>query len=298
MNTATRTAASATALAVFASAAPAQTTYAIDESQSQLTIVGGDITIQGAVTFPIAELEPGSFTAPLSGAVDANVTAGAIAILDTTRVNAVDHTAYLPGTIDDPATPAPGSFAVLYPTAPALGFDFASVTRDLTFAVEDAISAPLGPGGDFTIGDQTWTIVSGVSDLSAGNPPQSDLTTVAPVDNDPADPGTLAVVGDTETLTIPVRFTLNIVGNLTNINLDFEGTVVATRPIAVNDCPADFNNDGQVDGDDFGIFGSAFGSSVGDASFDPAADFTGDGVIDGADFGVFGAQFGRSDCLD
>jgi hypothetical protein len=65
-----------------------------------------------------------------------------------------------------------------------------------------------------------------------------------------------------------------------------------------NACPADFNNDGTVDGADFGIFGAAFGSTAGDADYNPAADFNNDGTIDGADFGAFGAQFGRTDCLD
>ena len=65
-----------------------------------------------------------------------------------------------------------------------------------------------------------------------------------------------------------------------------------------NDCPADFNNDGVVDGADFGAFGAAFGSISGNLEFDPDADFNDDGLIDGADFGAFGAQFGRSDCLD
>ncbi len=61
-------------------------------------------------------------------------------------------------------------------------------------------------------------------------------------------------------------------------------------------CPADFNGDGTVDGADFGTFGAAFGSSAGDADFNPDADFNNDGTIDGADFGTFGAQFGSSGC--
>jgi hypothetical protein len=63
-----------------------------------------------------------------------------------------------------------------------------------------------------------------------------------------------------------------------------------------NPCPADFDNDGIIDGADFGTFGAAFGSMAGDPSYLPEADLNGDGSIDGADFGVFGAQFGRTDC--
>jgi hypothetical protein len=67
---------------------------------------------------------------------------------------------------------------------------------------------------------------------------------------------------------------------------------------ADNACTFDFNNDGQVDGADFGTFGAAFGSVAGDASYLAQADSNNDGQIDGADFGAFGAEFGRTDCLD
>ncbi len=73
-----------------------------------------------------------------------------------------------------------------------------------------------------------------------------------------------------------------------------------SKPVIVEGvgCPADFNDDGQVDGADFGFFGAAFGSDAGEQSYDPRADFNNDGTIDGADFGAFGAQFGRTDCVD
>ena len=57
---------------------------------------------------------------------------------------------------------------------------------------------------------------------------------------------------------------------------------------------ADFNNDGQIDGADFGVFGAAFGAMTGDPAYLAAADFNGDGRIDGADFGTFGAAFGSA----
>ena len=69
-------------------------------------------------------------------------------------------------------------------------------------------------------------------------------------------------------------------------------------PEVVNACSADFNDDGVVDGADFGQFGAAFGAAANTPEFNPAADFNTDGVIDGADFGVLGGQFGRMDCLD
>ncbi|MEM1424763.1 MAG: hypothetical protein AAGH64_12275 [Planctomycetota bacterium] len=65
-----------------------------------------------------------------------------------------------------------------------------------------------------------------------------------------------------------------------------------------NACVGDFDNDGDVDLGDFGVFGAAFGSVSGDMNYDPAADFDKDGDVDLGDFGVFGAEFGRTDCLD
>ncbi|GAB4556052.1 MAG: hypothetical protein Tsb0013_18850 [Phycisphaerales bacterium] len=57
-------------------------------------------------------------------------------------------------------------------------------------------------------------------------------------------------------------------------------------------CDADFNQDGEVNLGDFGIFGPAFGSSPGMSNWDPRADFDLDGDVDLADFGAFGVQFG------
>ncbi|GAB4553543.1 MAG: hypothetical protein Tsb0013_15990 [Phycisphaerales bacterium] len=65
-----------------------------------------------------------------------------------------------------------------------------------------------------------------------------------------------------------------------------------------NDCVADFDNDGDVDLGDFGVFGGAFGSMIGDANYNADADFDSDGDVDLGDFGVFGGEFGRNDCFN
>lgn len=67
---------------------------------------------------------------------------------------------------------------------------------------------------------------------------------------------------------------------------------------ASSGCVADFDNDGDVDLGDFGVFGGAFGSVLGEPGFDDVADFDDDGDVDLGDFGVFGGQFGRADCFD
>lgn len=67
------------------------------------------------------------------------------------------------------------------------------------------------------------------------------------------------------------------------------------RPVG-STCAGDFDGDGDVDLGDFGVFGSAFNSNVGDANYNAAADFDGDGDVDLGDFGVFGGEFSRTDC--
>jgi ELWxxDGT repeat protein len=52
----------------------------------------------------------------------------------------------------------------------------------------------------------------------------------------------------------------------------------------------DSNNDGTVDGTDFGNFGSVFGQTVANSPFD----FNGDGTVDGTDFAQFGTRFGMT----
>ncbi len=71
-----------------------------------------------------------------------------------------------------------------------------------------------------------------------------------------------------------------------------------TEETALNTCVGDFDNDGDVDLGDFGVFGAAFNSMTGDANYDATADFDNDGDVDLGDFGVFGGEFGRTDCLD
>ena len=61
-------------------------------------------------------------------------------------------------------------------------------------------------------------------------------------------------------------------------------------------CLPDLDNDGDVDLGDFGAFGAAFNSVIGDEHYNPDADFDRDGDVDLGDFGTFGAEFARTDC--
>ncbi len=96
-----------------------------------------------------------------------------------------------------------------------------------------------------------------------------------------------------------LRFIASDVGSGSIIEAGLDGFEVADAVCTdINTCTADFDNDGDVDLGDFGVFGAAFNSMTGDANYDAAADFDADGDVDLGDFGVFGSQFGRGDCLD
>ncbi|GAB4517230.1 MAG: hypothetical protein Tsb0013_21560 [Phycisphaerales bacterium] len=85
--------------------------------------------------------------------------------------------------------------------------------------------------------------------------------------------------------------------NIGWINLD-DGNVFVGFDSMMNACLGDFDNDGDVDLGDFGFFGSAFGSVMGDPNYQASADFDNDGDVDLGDFGAFGTEFGRTDCLN
>lgn len=50
-------------------------------------------------------------------------------------------------------------------------------------------------------------------------------------------------------------------------------------------CPADFNADGFVNGDDYDAFAELFDAA------DPAADFNADGFVNGDDYDLFAESF-------
>jgi hypothetical protein len=56
-------------------------------------------------------------------------------------------------------------------------------------------------------------------------------------------------------------------------------------------CPGDLDNDGVRDLTDFTLFANAYGSVLGEPSYDPDADMDGDGIIDLTDFTAFAAVY-------
>jgi hypothetical protein len=56
----------------------------------------------------------------------------------------------------------------------------------------------------------------------------------------------------------------------------------------------DVNGDGVVNGLDFGLFRSAFGTATGDPAYLSYLDYNNDGAINGLDFGQFRSRFGTA----
>mgnify|MGYP001794820046 CR=1 FL=1 len=83
-------------------------------------------------------------------------------------------------------------------------------------------------------------------------------------------------------------------GLVTNVNFSDCAFAVAiiTLDADTGGCPADFDNDGDVDLGDFGAFGIDFNRSDCDPATNPCnGDFNGDGDVDLGDFGFFGSVF-------
>ncbi|GAB4548416.1 MAG: hypothetical protein Tsb0013_08960 [Phycisphaerales bacterium] len=107
---------------------------------------------------------------------------------------------------------------------------------------------------------------------------------------------------------VPPPFTVSGVNSLTSGNRPLTASVDLQevfarfeRNVLINFpslCQADFDNDYDVDLGDFGVLGTAFGTTVGQPGYNPDADFDNDGDVDLGDFGVFGNEFGRgpADC--
>lgn len=266
-------------------------TYAVDQARSPLVLTGGEITVFGAVSYDVVEPSPGDFAAMLAGTVEADVATASIRVLATTSIRVVDDTLYLPGAPGSAGVPALGSYRVLYPTQPALGFDFTSITRGMRFSVRDASPTVVAAGGEFSIVNQTWTTVAGVADLTAGNPPQSDLTTTAPMANQPTIPGSIGSSGGIETIRIPISMQLELDANLIHLTLDFEGTIIATRGAAPL-CAGDANGDGAVNFTDITTVLAAFGTAYPPGVMNGTGDADHNGTVNFTDITVVLSSFG------
>jgi hypothetical protein len=93
------------------------------------------------------------------------------------------------------------------------------------------------------------------------------------------------------------NFTLTILGSQVMFNGapldgDGDGTPRGDNVTSLHRLYGDLNGDRFVNGADFALFRTAFGTVLGDPDFNAALDVNGDGVINGADFAEFRTRFG------
>jgi hypothetical protein len=80
------------------------------------------------------------------------------------------------------------------------------------------------------------------------------------------------------------------------INFAGASICIVDPTLGLDACEGDFDYNGNVSPVDFGKFKLAFGSSFGQANYNPAADFDGNGNVSPLDFGKFKLDFGRTNC--
>lgn len=85
-------------------------------------------------------------------------------------------------------------------------------------------------------------------------------------------------------------FTLNLY--VKNISGAVYGVPIHIKVLESKFSPYDLNQDGKIDENDLKILESCFGTSKGDANFNPDADFNGDGIINGVDLILFFLNYG------
>ena len=204
-------------------AAPAQ--FTLNSAQSSLTLTGSVLTPFGA-----AALKPqvtGSDTATYSGVILANLGAGDIQLPGGSSVTASNFvgSALTP---DNPANYGMKATIFLVGTANAtvinLVFDLTS--GDLAVAANGTFSANTGTSATVTTGVIDYT---GPSPIGTG----SSSLVGSMASNQATTSGTLAIAGQTQTLTIPISATIPFTAISTDDSTaTFTGKLVATRTLA------------------------------------------------------------------
>ncbi len=204
-------------------AAPAQ--FTLNSAQSSLTLTGSVSTPFGA-----AALKPqvtGSDTATYSGVILANLGAGDIQLPGGSSVTASNFvgSALTP---DNPANYGMKATIFLVGTANAtvinLVFDLTS--GDLAVAANGTFSANTGTSATVTTGVIDYT---GPSPIGTG----SSSLVGSMASNQATTSGTLAIAGQTQTLTIPISATIPFTAISTDDSTaTFTGKLVATRTLA------------------------------------------------------------------
>lgn len=205
-------------------------TFTIDPLQSSLTISGtADFGVYG--TYPIAPQGPGSTTAPISGSV--------VAITDlATTISFPGGSSLVPGItgnwapgVGGAAGTQPAEFGVLVSGGFLGGIDYAGTNVNL-----DLTSGPialLGPAFDAT--NLTGTLLSGTVDIRGYGPllngafDSQSFSNLS--DQNQSGLGSLTVLGNLATLTIPVYVQEDLPFTFSTAHATLTGQIVATAVV-------------------------------------------------------------------
>jgi hypothetical protein len=170
----------------------------------------------------------------------------------------------------------------------------AGIPSDLTSTAASAggfvLITPQGNGGSIADAGATITVtVWDAGSLPVANFPGQDIYLDDPGDFEIAlCQGGSTADADTDALGVTtISGIISGGGHSLTTQVYISGTPLAQAALAVALVSPDITADAVVDGVDFGIFGTDFGTNV------FQSDFTFDGIVDLTDFGIFGEAFGE-----
>jgi hypothetical protein len=254
-------------------------TYEVLPAQSVLNVSG--VLLNDTST--LEEQSPGSLSSRFAGMLNLNVSGQAITFDGSSRIDATLHSSAPfapPGPGEDNFG---GSAFVVFTTG-------VTAARDIEFTILPGTTAFGAPASglefDFTRGVLAYSVNNIFGPPSTGT---EQLSESAPGTNQSSSPITRTDDGITETVTVPIDFTVSLSAlNPDDCTLRFQGQIVATRTLAA--VSADFDGDLDVDGADFLIWQRGLGQT----GPTPAAQGNADGDldVDGDDLAVWRDSFG------
>jgi hypothetical protein len=106
------------------------------------------------------------------------------------------------------------------------------------------------------------------------------------------EPGTFSLTDGIYKLTLNSAFIVN--GSGQAFDGDADGNPGGNFLFPFHRLFGDSNGDATVNASDFADFGSGFGFSISNPSFNSAFDYNEDGAVNALDFGEFGNRFGKT----
>jgi hypothetical protein len=215
--------------------------FKVDPTRSALTITPS-VNLFGTTHYQVTPQGLGSFTTSYSGSLYADITPTTIQLLAPSTVVAGNSGNWKPGTdysnypadANDPNgypnTAEPANYGIMTNLIPLNGTVSLSAIRGLEIGLVDSAPKPLAGGGFAEAGTLT-SFTSGTTFYSGGAaPPITDMANTlfpGPL-ADFTGNGTLATVGATQTLAIPVQFTVDYNIAVLSLSTTYTGMIVAT----------------------------------------------------------------------